>query len=198
MGAGDPIGAPIGASQVVLVVKKVKVAQLCPTLCDLMDYTVHGILQAKILDWVAFLQGIFPTQGSNPGLAMREVSLPAEPPGKPKNTGVGSLPLLQQIFPTQELNWGLLHCRLILYQLSYQGVVKNPPANAGDVRDAGSIYPWVFPESERSPGGGHGNLLQCSCLENPMDRGAWRAMVHRVTKSQIQLKRLSKAQHNLV
>ena len=43
----------------------------------------------------------------------------------------------------------------------------------------------------RSPGGGHGNPLQCSCLENPMDRGAWRAMVHRVTKSQTQLRRLS-------
>ena len=48
-------------------------------------------------------------------------SLPAEPQGKPKNTGVGSLSLLQQIFPTQESNWGLLHCRRILYQLSYQG-----------------------------------------------------------------------------
>ena len=55
-------------------------------------------------------------------------SLPAEPQGKPKNTGVGSLSLLQEgvfflfcAFPTQELNWGLLHCRWILYQLSYQG-----------------------------------------------------------------------------
>ena len=48
-------------------------------------------------------------------------SLPAEPQGKPKNTGVGSLSLLQGIFPTQELNQGLLHCRQILYQLSYQG-----------------------------------------------------------------------------
>ena len=46
-------------------------------------------------------------------------------------------------------------------------VVKNPPANAGDTRDAGSIS-----ESGRSPGGGHGNPLQYSCLENPMDRGA--------------------------
>ena len=46
--------------------------------------------------------------------------LPAEPPGKPKNTGVGSLSLLQGTFPTQELNWGLLHCREILHQLSYQ------------------------------------------------------------------------------
>ena len=48
-------------------------------------------------------------------------SLPAEPQGKPKSTGVGSLSLLQRIFPTQELNWGLLHCRKFLYQLSYQG-----------------------------------------------------------------------------
>ena len=52
-------------------------------------------------------------------------SLPAEPQGKPKNTGVGSLSLLQQIFPTQELNPGLLHCRRILYQLSYQNKHKN-------------------------------------------------------------------------
>ena len=58
-------------------------------------------------------------------------------------------------------------------------VVKNPPVNAGDVRDVGLIPEW-----ERSPGGGHGNPLQYSCLENPMDRGAWRAIVHRVTKSQ--------------
>ena len=57
-------------------------------------------------------------------------------------------------------------------------VVKNPPAKTGDIRDAGSI-----PESGRSPGGGHGNPLQWSCLENPMDRGAWQAIVHRVTES---------------
>ena len=52
---------------------------------------------------------------------MQADSLPAEPQGKPKNTGVGSLSLLQGIFPTQESNQGLLHCRQILYQLSYQG-----------------------------------------------------------------------------
>ena len=57
-------------------------------------------------------------------------------------------------------------------------VVKNVPANAGDVRDKGSI-----PGSGRSPGRGHGNPLQYSCLENPMDRGAWWATVHRVAES---------------
>ena len=57
-------------------------------------------------------------------------------------------------------------------------VVKNPSANAGDISDMGSI-----PGLGRCPGGGNGNLLQYSCLENPMDRGAWQAMVHKVTKS---------------
>ena len=59
-------------------------------------------------------------------------------------------------------------------------VVKNSPANAGDMRDAGSV-----PELGRSPGGGNSNPLQYSCLENSMDRGAWCATVHRVAKSQI-------------
>ena len=57
-------------------------------------------------------------------------------------------------------------------------VVKNPSANAGDTRDVGSIPGWG-----RSPGGGHGNPLQYSCLENPMDREAWQAIVHWVAKS---------------
>ena len=58
-------------------------------------------------------------------------------------------------------------------------VKKNMPPNAGDTRDAGSI-----PESGRSPGGGNDNPLQCSFLENPMDRGAWQVIEHRVAKSQ--------------
>ena len=102
---------------------KVKVTQLCSTLCDPVDCTVHGILQARILEWV-----VFPSSGdlSNPGIkprfSTRQMhSLPAEPQGNPKNSGVSSLSLLQQMFPTQESNWGLLHCRRILYQLSYQG-----------------------------------------------------------------------------
>ena len=57
-------------------------------------------------------------------------------------------------------------------------VVKNPPINAGDIRDLGSIPGWG-----RSPGGGNDNLLQCSCLEKPMDRGASQATVRKVTES---------------
>ena len=164
-------------------------AQLCPTVCDPMGCSpwassVHWILQARILKWVAvsfcrgsswpkdwtqdsWIAGRFFTiwatgksqshsvvshslwphelyspwnspgqntrvgnlslfQGSNPGLPhCRQILLPAEPQGKPKNTGVGSLSLLQKIFPTQESNWGLLYCRHILYQLSYQGSPGN-------------------------------------------------------------------------
>ena len=65
-------------------------------------------------------------------------------------------------------------------------VVKNPPANVGDT---GSV-----PGSGRSPGGGHSNPLQYSCLENPMDRGAWWATVHEVTESQTQMSDWAQAQ----
>ena len=65
-------------------------------------------------------------------------------------------------------------------------VVKIPPASAGDIREIGSI-----PGLERPPGGGHGTLLQYSYLENPMDRGALQATVHRVTQSWTRLKQLN-------
>ena len=63
-----------------------------------------------------------------------------------------------------------------------RSAVKNLPANAGDRRDMGSI-----PGLGRSPGGGYGNPLQNSCLENPKDRGAWQATVHTVANSQTEL-----------
>ena len=102
---------------------KVKVSQLCPALCDPMYCIVHGILQARVLEWVAppFSRGSSEprdwTQVSHiaagffTSLATRE----------PKNTGVGSLSFLQQIFRTHKLNPSPLLCRWILYQLSYQG-----------------------------------------------------------------------------
>ena len=104
-------------------------------LYDPKDYTVHGILQARILEWVAFLF----SRGSSPNRspALHVDSLLSEPPGKPKNTGVGSLSFLQQIFPTQQSNQGLLHCRRILYQLSHKRSPK--------------IMEWIaYPFSSRS------------------------------------------------
>ena len=83
-----------------------------------------GMFQVRILEWVAMpsLPGDLP----NPGMEPRSPALPvdsllSELPGKPKNTGVGSLSFLQGNFLTQESNRGLLHCRQILYELSYQG-----------------------------------------------------------------------------
>ena len=107
------------------------------------------------------------------------------------NTGVDKLFPSPVDLPDPGIEPGLLHCRRILYQLSYEGspVVKNPPANAGDIRDASSI-----PGSERSPGGGNGHALQYPCLENLMNTGAWRATVHGVAKSQDTTERLSTAQ----
>ena len=96
-----------------------KVTQSCPTLCDPMCYTIHGILQARILEWVAVPFSRGSSQPRSP--ALQADSLLPEPPGKPENTEVGSLSLLQQIFPTQELSQGLLYCRWILYQLIYKG-----------------------------------------------------------------------------
>ena len=126
------------------------------------------------------------------------------------NTGVGSLSLLKRIFPTQGSNPGLPHYRQILYQLSHKGSPnililphkiiwtlkkrkdkwrhvnllprwhsgKESTASEGDARGAGSISGLG-----RSFGVGNGNPLQYSCLENSMDRGAWWATVHRVSKS---------------
>ena len=99
-----------------------EVAQSCLTLCNPMDSSspgssVHGISSARILELPFSSPEDFPNPGIEPrSLILQADSSPAEPPGKPKNTGVGSLPLLQWIFLTQESNHGLLHCRWILYQ----------------------------------------------------------------------------------
>ena len=92
--------------------------------CSPPGCSVQGILQARIPEWVA----ISFSRGSSQPRDRTQVSsiagrffFPVEPQGKAKNTGVGSLSLLQRIFPTQESNLGLQHCRQILYQLSYQG-----------------------------------------------------------------------------
>ena len=113
----------------------------------------------------------FPSPGDlpNPGIEPRSPtlqvdSLPAEPQGKPNNTGVGSLSLLQQIFLTQESNLGLLHCRQVLYQLSYQGNPLRAKFNSlffshSHIQAVGKSFDStfkIFPESPPSP-------LCCHC-----------------------------------
>ena len=108
---------------------------------------------------------------SNPGIeprspALRVGSLSAEPPGKPRNTGVGSLSLLQGIFPTQESNQGLLHCRRILYQLSYQG---NPNISLADHKILALIIQLCQtlydPMAYSQPGSSVQRILQARILE---------------------------------
>ena len=98
--------------------KKLQVAQLCLTLCD-----PHGLYSPwNSLGQNTGVGSLSLTQGSNPGLPhCRWILYQLGYQGKPKNTGVGSLSLLMQIFLSQESNRDLLHCRWILYQLSYQG-----------------------------------------------------------------------------
>ena len=106
---------------------KVNVTQSCLTLCDplncsLPSSSVDEILQARILEWVAipFSRGSSQPRDETQVSCIAGRFLPTEPPGKPKNIGVGSLSLLHGIFSTQESNQGFLHCRQIFYQLSYQ------------------------------------------------------------------------------
>ena len=104
------------------------VAKLCPTLCDPMDcsLTVSCPWGFSRQEYWSGLPCLPPGDLHNPGIELRSPSLQAdsllsELPGKPMNTGVGSLSLLLEIFLTQETNLSLLHCRQILYQGSYQG-----------------------------------------------------------------------------
>ena len=120
---------------------------------------------------VSLLQGIFPTQGSKPGLlCCRQILYHLNHLGKPRNTGVGSLCLLQRIFLTQELNQGLLHCRQILYQQSYQG---SPPKSSKSSRM--TCLQLRFQSKHRSP---RGDLLvhgarghKCSPVRTPSRGG---------------------------
>ena len=131
------------------------VAQLCLTLCNPVAYSppgssIRGILQARILEWVAMPSSRdLPSPGIKPrSLALQADSLPSEPPGKPKNTKVGSLSLLQGIFLTQESNEDLLHRRWNLYQLSCQGspVLSNKQWNKVASVDDNSIYQLLRPQ----------------------------------------------------
>ena len=143
--------------------------------------TAHGILHTRILEWVAIplLQGIFPTQGLNPGLPhCRQILYQLSHRGSPK-----ILALVAYLFSrgsSQPRNWtrvSWIEGDSSPSELSFPGdaVVKNLPAYAGDTS---LITVWG-----KYPGGGIGNLLQYSCLEKPMDRVAWWATVHGATKS---------------
>ena len=107
-----------------------------------LDYIVHRILQPRILEWVAFhfSRGFSQSRDWTRPPTLQADSLPAQPQGKPKNTRVDSLALLQWIFPTQESNQILLHCRRILYQLSYDLLRGLHKSICGNARFSASFY----------------------------------------------------------
>ena len=144
---------------------------------------------------------IFPTQGSNPSLSQfRWILYHLSHHGSPRILEWVAYPFSRGTpWPRNQIRvfsiagrfftcWATREAYSFIYIHTHPGVsvVKNPHANAGNRRDVGSV-----PGLGRAPGGGHGNPLQYSCLENPMGKGALWAIVHRVAKSQIQLKWLS-------
>ena len=122
---------------------KENVTQSCLTLCDPMDYIIHGILQARILEWVAFpfSRGSFQPSNRTQSPTFQVDSLPAKPSGKPKNIGVGNLSLLQWIFPIQESNW-----ETQVWSLGGKDPLKKEMATHS------SILAWRTPGTEE-PGG---------------------------------------------
>ena len=113
-----------------------------------------------------------PANAGDAGLIPRSGRSPPEGNGNPLQYSCPVNSMHREVQPT-----GLPRVRL--YCVTEYTVVKNPPANAGDIRDIGSVPGWG-----RSSGGRNGNPLQYSCLENPMDRGAWLVTVHSVSRSQ--------------
>ena len=185
---------------------KVKVAQSCLTLCNPMDYTVRGILQARILEWVAypfsrgssrprnwtrvsFIAGRFFTSRATRE-AQRiwktiEVSVVQAHPDLLYNHKNNEFIIILVIWGRSVRNYWV---RRKIEKRKANGtkcrnndctggaVGKTPPANTGNMGSVSGLG--------RSPGGGNGNSLQYSCLGNPMDRAAWWATVLRVTDSQ--------------
>ena len=172
-----------------------------PTLCDPVDCSpqdssVHGILEARILEWV-----VMPfSRGSSRPRVQTHISCVSCIAGWFFTCWATGEATCEVLAPSIYFRKWILFssvlvsrrnngnsscfCRSLCFPGGTSG--KEPAANAGNIKDVGSV-----PGSGRFPGGGHGNPLQYSCLENLMDRGYCRARVHRVSKSQTWLKWLS-------
>ena len=152
-----------------------------------------GILQARILEWVAihFSRGSSqPRDQTQVSPRLQVDSLLSEPPGKPKHTRVGSLSLHRRIFPTQELNPCRLHLKRILYHLNCICLFalsrwlsgKESACQCRRSRRRRQFDSWVG----KIPSSREWLSTPCSCLGNPMERGAWQATVHGAGKSRTQ------------
>ena len=132
----------------------------------------HALIQSMEFSRPEYWSGspfLFPSHLLNPRMEpsfpiLQAYSLPAEPQGKPKNTGVGNLSLLLWLFLTQKSNWGLLHCRWILYQLSYQGSPSQTDAAAA-AKSLQSCSTLCDPIDGSPPGPAVPGILQARTLE---------------------------------
>ena len=179
---------------------KVKVTQSCPTLCDLVDYTVHGILQARILEWITFpfsrgtsqprdwtqvshFEGGFFTSWAISSVQSYSAlcnPMACSTPGFPVHHQLLEFTQRRQWHPTPVLLPGKSHGWRSLEGYSPWG------------RWGSDTTEWLhFPFSLSCIGERNDNPLQCSCLENPRDGGAWWAAVYRVAQSWTRLKWLS-------
>ena len=143
--------------------------------CSPPGSSVNGILQDTGVDCHALFQGIFPIWDGTHVFYIFYIG---------RRVLYHKCHKGSQVTATQ-IQYGLLLTWLYL-QRTCHVVIKSLPANAADVRDMVSI-----PRLGRFPGGGYGNPPQCSCLENPMDRGDWRSIVHSIAQSHTRLKWLS-------
>ena len=160
------------------------VAQSCPTLCDSMDCSPAKLLCPWGFSRQVYWSGLpcpppqdLPNLGIKPrSPVLQEDSLPSKPLGKPKNTRVGSLSLLQGTFPIHERNWGLLHCKQILYQLSSEG----SRMNEAEI-DVFLELSCFFDDPADV-----GNLISGSCAFSKSSLNIWKFMVHILLKPDLE------------
>ena len=163
--------------------------------CSLPGSSVHGDSPGKNtgMGCHALLQGIFPTQESNPGLShYRQILYQLSHQGSPTILGRVAYPFSR----------GFSQPRNRIWRRQWQPTPVLLPGKSHEWRSLEGYSPWGCQELDTTEqlhfhfslsciGEGNGNSLQCSCLENPRDRGAWRAAVYGVAQSQTRLKRLS-------
>ena len=162
------------------------VNQSCLTLCDPMHcsppgFSVHGILQTRILEWVAISSSRESSRPRNQTLVSSIAGrfFTSEPPEKSSHMLSLFSHQLRELYTIIKFYWWGKWSSKRLWLVQGQTHNKEYSCNAGDLS--------LIPGLGRIPGGGNGNPLQDSCLENPADRGGWRATVHGVPKSQMWL-----------
>ena len=165
-------------------------------------HTVHGILQARILEWVAlpFSRGSFQPRDQTQSPTLQADSLPAEPPERNISPQQWDIPFTKcYSFPFHNITNRIMPQCIIIQRRQWRPTPVLLPGKSHGWRSLVGCSPWGHEESDTTErlhfhfslsciGEGRGNPLQCSCLENPRGGGAWWAAVYGVTQSWTQLK----------